>query len=156
MRMRLSGALCGASLLLALVLPALAAAPKDAVYVGSEACADCHQTEYENYHKFAKKAHSSQSIKIMAPKLSAEDLKTCFSCHTTGYGKPGGFKSFEETPKLANAGCEVCHGPGSAHAESGDPKQILSKLSIKDCEFCHNADRVGSFNFKPMLFGGAH
>jgi len=129
----------------------------DAVYLGSEACAECHQAEYANYSKFAKKAHSSKSILIMASDLSPEEVKECFACHTTGYGRPGGFKSFEETPKLADAGCEVCHGPGSRHVEEGgDPSLIRRDLTLKDCEVCHNAERVGAFNFKPLLFGGAH
>lgn len=139
------------------VFPAWSLAAQDAVYVGSEVCAECHQTEYGNFSKYAKKAHSSKSIQIMTSDLSDEEVKECFACHTTGYGKPGGFKSFEETPKLANAGCEVCHGPGSRHAEEGGDRDLIkSKLSIKDCETCHNAERVGAFNFKPMLFGGAH
>ena len=132
--------------------------PKDqAVYVGSAACKDCHPKPYESYVKYSKKAHSSQSIKIMAKKLTPEELRGCFGCHTTGYGKPGGFKSFEETPELANAGCEVCHGPGSAHVDSGgDPAKIQAKMEMAGCEACHNAERVRAFNFKPMLFAGAH
>ncbi len=127
-----------------------------AVYVGSEACADCHEVEYNNYKKFSKKAHSSKSVKIMASDLDPDELEECFVCHTTGYGKPGGFVSFEQTPKLADAGCEVCHGPGSLHAEDGDPELIKRKMGIKDCEVCHNAERVSNFNFKPLIFGGAH
>ncbi len=140
-------------------LPALAqgdASSKAAVYVGSEACKDCHAKEYESYSRYSKKAHSSQSVKTMAPKLSPEELRSCFACHTTGYGKPGGFESFEKTPALADAGCEVCHGPGSIHAASGDPADIKAKLAMSECEACHNAERVKSFNFKPMLFAGAH
>lgn len=129
----------------------------EAVYLGSEACAECHQAEYANYAKYAKKAHSSKSIQIMASDLSAEEVKECYACHTTGYGRPGGFTSFAETPKLADAGCEVCHGPGSRHVEEGgDPSLIKRDLTLKDCEVCHNAERVGAFNFKPLLFGGAH
>jgi len=93
----------------------------------------------------------------MANGLTDDEVKTCYACHTTGYGKPGGFVSFEKTPEMANAGCEVCHGPGSEHADSGgDAKLIVLKMKISDCEVCHNAERVKAFNFKPMLFGGAH
>jgi len=140
-------------------LPPLAAAQAQAQakYVGSKACMDCHPKEYESYSKYSKKAHSSQSVKIMAPKLTPEELNGCFACHATGYGQPGGFVSFEKTPELADAGCEVCHGPGSAHVDSGgDTGLIRTKLAMSECERCHNAERVRSFNFKPMLFAGAH
>lgn len=125
-------------------------------YVGSKACAECHAKEYETFTRFAKKAHSFKSVQIMAPKLAAEEIRECYGCHTTGYGRPGGFKSYEETPHLAEAGCEVCHGPGQAHAASADPTLVRRTLTIKDCETCHNAERVASFNYKPLLFGGAH
>ena len=127
-----------------------------AIYVGSEACKECHEIEYQNYKKFSKKAHSSKSVKIMASDLDDDELKECFACHATGYGKPGGFISFEQTPHLANAGCEVCHGPGSLHVEDGDPDLIKRKMTIEECEVCHNAERVSNFNYKPLIFGGAH
>jgi len=126
-------------------------------YVGSEACADCHETEYENYKKFSKKAHAGDSVKLMSGDLTRGELEECFECHVTGFGKPGGFVSFEETPNMADAGCETCHGPGYDHIESdGDTDLIKGKLSIKDCEGCHNPERVDAFDFKPLLFGGAH
>lgn len=127
-----------------------------AIYVGSSACRECHEEEYSNYVKYSKKAHSSKSVKIMASDLDPDELEECFACHATGYGKPGGFKSFEETPDLADAGCEVCHGPGSLHVEDGDPELIKRKMDVSECEVCHNADRVENFNFKPLIFGGAH
>ncbi len=126
-------------------------------YVGSKACAECHEEQYDNFSKYAKKAHSAHSVQIMAPKLTAEELKSCYTCHTTGFGKPGGFVSFEETPDLGDCGCEVCHGPGADHVESGgDTSLIKGALSMQDCETCHNEERVSSFNFKPLLYGGAH
>jgi hypothetical protein len=126
-------------------------------YVGSKVCRDCHEQEYINFSKYAKKAHSERSVKIMSHKLTKEELETCFSCHTTGFGKPGGFKSYTQTPDLAHAGCEVCHGPGSLHVDSGgDPSLIKGSLSLQDCETCHSQERIKSFNFKPLLYGGAH
>ncbi len=125
-------------------------------YVGSEACKDCHETEYQNFQKYAKKSSSFQSVAVMKEGLEKEDLNRCFTCHTTGYGKPGGFKSETETPQLKNAGCEACHGPGSIHAETGDPGEIKGRLSSKDCEDCHSSERVESFQYKPLIYGGAH
>lgn len=126
-------------------------------YVGSETCADCHDLEYENYKKYSKKAHSGESVKIMAGDLTKQELEECFECHVTGFGKTGGFVSFEETPNMAEAGCETCHGPGYDHVESGgDPDFIKGQLDIKDCEGCHNPERVEAFDFKPLIFGGAH
>lgn len=134
-----------------------AAAAETGYYVGSEICADCHPDVYDSYKKYSKKATSSESVKIMAEDLTEEEIKECYNCHTTGYGKPGGFTGFQETPEMADLGCETCHGPGSEHVDmGGDPTLIKRDLDIKDCESCHNKERVEAFNFKPLLFGGAH
>lgn len=125
-------------------------------YLGSEQCKACHEKEFESFKSNSKKAHSYTSIQKMKKGLTETEFKMCFECHTTGYGKPGGFRSERETPHLMDAGCEVCHGPGSAHAETGDPKDIKGKLTPKDCETCHNSERVGAFRYKPMIYGGAH
>ncbi|MBI9090232.1 MAG: cytochrome c family protein [Desulfobacterium sp.] len=129
---------------------------EERVYVGSKACEDCHDKEYANHVKFSKKASSFESIRVMRSKLTAAEYNECLECHTTGYGKPGGFVSESQTPDLKNAGCEVCHGPGSLHAESGDPDDIDHDLTVESCSTCHNADRVQAFDYKPLLFGGAH
>jgi len=125
-------------------------------YVGSESCKECHASEYASFKQFNKKAHSFQSIARLKKGLEEAELKKCFECHTTGYGKEGGFRSEQETPQLKDAGCEVCHGPGSVHSETGDPKDIKGKLTAKDCESCHSAERVDSFKYKPLVYGGAH
>lgn len=125
-------------------------------FVGSDACMECHKTQYSNFQSSAKKASSYESIRVMEPKLTEEEFKSCFECHTTGYGQPGGFISDGLTPKLKNAGCEVCHGPGSLHIKSQDPEDIKSKITIEECNRCHSPERVQAFNFKPLLFGGAH
>jgi hypothetical protein len=125
-------------------------------FIGSESCKDCHETEYDSFKQFNKKAHSFKSITALKKGLTDVELNKCYECHTTGYGKEGGFLSEQETPKLKDAGCEVCHGPGSLHAETGDPKDIKGKLSAKDCESCHNSERINAFKYKPLVYGGAH
>ena len=126
------------------------------IYVGSAVCAECHETEYESFTAFSKKAHSFNSLLGLKKGLTEAEFKSCLECHTTGYGKPGGFSSIEETPELSNLGCESCHGPGSRHRESEDSEDIIKKISIEHCTGCHNQERVAAFDFKPLVHGGAH
>jgi len=128
----------------------------EATYTGTEACKDCHEVEYDNFKAYAKKAKSYESIKKMQKGLTPSEIKECYSCHTTGYGRPGGFVSIDKIPQLQDAGCEVCHGPGSLHIESEDPDDIIAEIEAQSCIVCHNSSRVEAFNFKPMLYGGAH
>ena len=133
-----------------------AGAEQQKSYVGDDACKDCHEIEYKSFETYAKKRHSYESIKKMQNSLTETEFKQCFECHTTGYGKPGGFCSVQETPHLKNAGCETCHGPGSLHIESEDTEDIKGDLTAKDCTGCHNSERVAEFDFKPLVYGGAH
>lgn len=129
---------------------------EEKTYVGSESCKECHEQEHHNFMTFSKKAHSFDSIKKMEKKLSPQEYQTCFECHTTGFGKKGGFISESQTPGLKNPGCEVCHGPGSLHVESEDPDDIVREVTLENCTACHSEDRIEAFDFKPLLFGGAH
>ena len=92
----------------------------------------------------------------MKKELTEEEIKGCYHCHTTGYGRPGGFISPEKTPYLENAGCEVCHGPGEFHVKTKSPSDIKRHLTLKDCEVCHTSERVKAFRYKPLIHGGAH
>jgi len=132
------------------------AAKEASRYVGSVACRECHPEEYDNFMTYAKKSTSFRSIERQMKHLTPDEIKQCYPCHTTGYGKPGGFVSPEETPDLKNAGCEVCHGPGAEHVRTGDPATIIGKMSKKDCEVCHISERVKAFKYKPLIHGGAH
>lgn len=125
-------------------------------YIGSEACKDCHQKYYISFITYAKKSSSFESIQRVKKGLTEEEIKKCYFCHTTGYGKPSGFVSPEETPHLKNAGCEVCHGPGEFHVKKKSPLYIKKSLTMKDCEVCHISERVKAFRYKPMIHGGAH
>lgn len=129
---------------------------QEKTFVGAKACMACHQDQYDNFMKYSKKAHSFLAIKKMENNLTPQEYTECFECHTTGYGKPGGFISESQTPDLKNPGCEVCHGPGSVHVETQDPEDIITEISMDNCIVCHNNDRVEGFNFKPLIFGGAH
>ncbi|MFH1020905.1 MAG: cytochrome c family protein [Pseudomonadota bacterium] len=127
-----------------------------ATYVGSQACQPCHPQEYQRFATYTKKSRSFESIERLRKGLTAEEVKRCYNCHTTGYGKPGGFVNIKETPHLKNAGCEVCHGPGSIHAQTGAPAAIKRHLTKEECEGCHTSERVRAFRFKPLIHGGGH
>jgi len=125
-------------------------------YVGSAACRGCHEDEYSRFMTYAKKSRSFESIERLKTRLTDDEISKCYSCHTTGYGKPGGFVSPEETPLLKNAGCEVCHGPGALHMKTQSSADIINHLTTEDCEVCHTSERVKAFRYKPMIHGGAH
>ena len=144
---------------LAIALAGVVAAGENS-YVGSSTCKECHEEIYASFMKNSRKAHSFKSIQRMAGQLTDEEVKECYTCHTTGYGKPGGFVSREKTPDLANLGCETCHGPGSAHVEAGgDSAAIIGqgKISVREsCVRCHNEQRVEGFHYLPVIHAGAH
>mgnify|MGYP001595114370 CR=1 FL=1 len=129
---------------------------EDKAYVGSLSCRECHEQEYNRFVKYSKKASSYKSIQKMETKLTPQEFTSCFECHTTGYGEKGGFVSVARTPELKDAGCEVCHGPGSLHVETEDPDEIIGRVDQESCQACHSSDRIEVFDFKPLLFGGAH
>jgi hypothetical protein len=135
--------------------PGLAQSDTVNTYVGSESCQSCHERQYESFIANAAKARSFEHVQIMKKGLTEAEYQGCLKCHTTAYGEPDGFTSIEATPALKNPGCEVCHGPGGLHVDSGDPKDI-KQATIAVCDKCHTAERVNSFKFKPVLYGGAH
>jgi len=145
------------SIVLAMYSPAAHAAEEETTrYVGSEACKDCHENEYLYFMTYARKSTSFRSIERLKKELSEQEIKGCYACHTTGYGKAGGFESPDKTPHLRNAGCEVCHGPGEYHVKTQDVKHIKGSLTARDCEACHTSERINAFRYKPLIHGGAH
>jgi len=73
---------------------------------------------------------------------------TCLSCHADKGPQlattPHGRRQDPRSPASA-MGCESCHGPGRAHAESGDPglirrfdKAMLPRDATATCVSCHN------------------
>jgi DmsE family decaheme c-type cytochrome len=70
---------------------------------------------------------------------------TCLACHEgQKYDRTVHGHAFNERTPAATRGCESCHGPGKAHAETGDITLIRSfkNLSASDtsatCTTCHN------------------
>jgi hypothetical protein len=113
------------------------AAPGQASYVGIDACSKCHESQREFWNQTA---HAGAY-----PTLSSQHKQfnlDCVGCHVTGYGKPGG-STVTHVEKLTGVQCEVCHGPGSKHAESPTERGLVSMPAPATCASeCHHPPHV--------------
>ncbi|MEA2116261.1 MAG: cytochrome c family protein [Thermodesulfobacteriota bacterium] len=132
---------------------------KEFDFAGVKSCKKCHRKVWKTW----KDSTMALSFDILKPGERAEVKKkagldpqkdytqdaTCLPCHTTGYGKTGGFVSMEKTPSMAGVSCEACHGPGKEynkvmkkHSRTYTEEEILHAGLIKDphatCTNCHN------------------
>ncbi|NVL89979.1 MAG: hypothetical protein HWN69_03140 [Desulfobacterales bacterium] len=104
-------------------------------YVGMEKCKECHPGDVKTYSEWKY----SRNFRILEMRGKEHDPQ-CVPCHTTGYGKPGGFVSVEETPHMKNVQCEACHGPASLHVKAPTIEEHQRTLSIPRnvCTTCHH------------------
>lgn len=136
----------------------------DSKYVGAKKCKACHIKQYKAWAKTLMATsfeNLKQGVKVAEKKAAGIEDKDythdpeCLKCHTTGYGKPGGFVSIEETPKLANVQCEECHGPGSVFKKQMKKNRKAKAYKVADlkaiglivpsedevgCMRCHGGD----------------
>ena len=129
--------------------------PTQADYVGSEACESCHSAEFDTW----KTSPHAKAVATLEAKSKADD-QPCLACHTTGYGRPGGFPKGGQVaahPDLASVGCESCHGPGGDHVPADAPKfgTILSLgdkcdscVILQICGSCHDEENDPDFTFE--------
>jgi hypothetical protein len=101
--------------------PGQAQAPKlNLSYVGSEACAKCHEAQQAKW-KETLHSHAFEALEKTAKRPAQRQFDgECIVCHTVGYGYKTGYRDDLLTPALKNVGCESCHGPGAGH--NADPK----------------------------------
>jgi len=117
--------------------------PDDIAYVGSAACAGCHQTAYSWWRN-----HAHGVAYLTLQQRSKEYNLDCVGCHVTGYDQPGGSTVTHNLNRaLVNVGCESCHGRGAAHAK--DPKKvgILRDTPESTCVVCHSVEHSDLFDY---------
>jgi formate-dependent nitrite reductase cytochrome c552 subunit len=173
--MRTLIALCGVAALV-LVATAREQCPREAGYVGSKSCQKCHYKEYKSWEQ----TKMARAFELLKPGQAAEEKKKhgldpgedytrnakCVACHTTGYGKPGGYPAIGEwTPQekerakmMEGVGCEDCHGPGELYSPvKKENKEYawseIAKMGAihpenKTCETCHNKESPSYKEFK--------
>jgi DmsE family decaheme c-type cytochrome len=92
-------------------------------------------------HMDQTRAASKKRIEGSAPKQFGEDYagsQTCQTCHEDIYNNyRKSAHTFVETDKRggwSEHGCESCHGPGAAHAGSGDATAIWNPAKLQPAE----------------------
>jgi len=143
--------------------------PSDWTFVGSDACEDCHEEEYEIWEDTP---HAEALDSLVHPSERSEIPRhfdpECIVCHVTGWSPPpsylpyrSGYLNLDETPAMQNVGCENCHGPGSAHVDAEVDEdatdELLEKLreamrlgdeAEKKCMECHDLDNSPDFHLE--------
>lgn len=133
-------------------------------YVGNKKCKTCHIKEWKSWSATTMaqtfdtlKPGERAEAKVAAGLDPDKDYTTdpeCLACHTTGYGKEGGFVDIETTPDHVGVGCEMCHGAGKDYIAPGTmtlknkeykkadllPLGLVDKVSAAQCVGCHNSD----------------
>lgn len=120
-------------------------------YVGNseKSCKMCHKDQVKEWKTWP--------MAKAWDRLSDEEKKdeTCIACHTTGFGKPGGFISEKKTPKLLGVQCEACHGPAGKHmkvpmTDKEGKAATMGKPTEDNCIQCHNkkSPNFDGFKFK--------
>jgi len=133
-------------------------------YIGAKKCKMCHIKEYKSWAE----TKMAKSFDVLLPGERAEEKKAagldpdkdyttdadCVRCHSTGYGKLGGFTDMDSTPDLAGVGCEMCHGAGGTYIQdefmslkNKEYKKaevvavgMVEQVTADQCTVCHNAD----------------
>ena len=138
--------------------------PSGSKFVGSAACADCHDAEFDIWesgidgnggpHEKATRDLTDPGERTWVKRNFDPE---CVSCHAVGwnpqqyYPYETGFTDLVAHDHLTGNGCENCHGPGSAHVESeesGEESEELRKAMIVTkaeakatlCLSCHDLD----------------
>jgi len=139
----------------ALGAPRKAVLPGDASFVGSDACQGCHPAEFATW---ASGGHAKAGATLVHE--GATGKAACLGCHTTGFGRPGGFPkaaTLADHADLGRVGCESCHGAGGDHV-APEARKVGTILSLGDkcdscvilqiCGSCHDAANDPGFEFE--------
>jgi len=131
--------------------------PDNADYVGSDSCQGCHESEFATW---AASPHAKAFATLT--RAGKDQNADCQKCHTTGFGRPGGFPAegaADADSDLARVGCESCHGPGGNHVAE-DASKIGTIVSLGDkcdscvilqiCGSCHDDANDPGFEFEVL------
>jgi hypothetical protein len=120
-------------------------------FTGWQRCAQCHKPQTD----FWERTDHATSYTTLVEQEQQFNLN-CLPCHVTARYGTTRISDDESVllslpPVLQQVGCEVCHGPGKAHAASGDPSSISRKPAPETCLRCHTPDNDDNFSYENDL-----
>jgi len=120
-------------------------------FTGWQVCARCHKQQTD----FWIKTDHSSAYQTLAEQEQQFNLD-CLPCHVTAEYKTTRISNNESVllslpSVLQQVGCEICHGPGKAHATSQKPSQIYRKPAASICLRCHTPERDEKFSYENDL-----
>jgi hypothetical protein len=117
--------------------------PAPSSFLTFQACLPCHGKVLATWSNSGH-ARALETLK----RVKKEFDSSCVSCHSTGFGKPGGFIDLYKTPLMANVQCESCHGAGREHI--ANPASVKMKTKGEaTCLVCHTKSNSPDFQFGP-------
>ncbi len=120
-----------------------------ATYVGSQACATCHDTAVD----FWKKTRHAAAWDTLVKRGQEFDLE-CISCHVTGWNQPSG-ATLAKNEGLRDVQCEMCHGPASIHVAKEGDEEVKTLVGGPDpgmcAKLCHTKEHSDTFQYDAYL-----
>ena len=120
-----------------------ASEPEVAGYATAAACTTCHK---ERFNTWVLDPHA-RAYEALLPRKQ-ELNPECVSCHTTGWGEPGGNATLTDIAMRTYKGvqCEACHGPAGGHPQRADV--VPHAATEATCTTCHDEANSPQFDFE--------
>lgn len=106
-------------------------------FVGMSNCITCHASQFAQWQTTAH----ARAWKTLVDQHK-ESTPACVSCHVTGLGQPGGFRTADDGARFGNVQCESCHGMGSRHRDWTENGNTVPEAT---CRACHTAETSPTF-----------
>ena len=114
-------------------------------YVSAGSCTGCHDDYVAAWAATPSHPQAWQALLSRNATTNPE----CVSCHSTGWGEPGGNASADDVAMRTwkAVQCEECHGPMSAHRD--DPRRNHGQAVVEaTCVGCHDEANSPQFDYE--------
>lgn len=119
---------------------------------GATRCQECHPTQT----KFWKTTGHAKSYATLQQQRQNFNLD-CLPCHVTLDAEQSSADTHQPealldlSPALQVVGCEVCHGPGRAHADNPEKVRPNKNVDMEICQSCHTKERDLLFHYEKKI-----